>query len=388
MKDKIVAIWSEGFPHKHSASNEKNFLLAKALVASGVDVVLTSKLNFNVVDSTNAGVYEGVRYENFHNYKIKSKHIAFCFAIIGELAFLKKLNKEYNNVFLLASFVFFPLYVFYLCFARSFKVKIILSIMEWHISIYKNSSVSKKINAYFFDTFAPFLSAGSIVISDYIASQISNQTSKEKVMLIPVLSDFNRVISIPKLYNQSEKYILYCGGIGYIEVIELVLESFVACQNQIDQHLYLIVHGSENQINKLKSNIASLSVYNRIHVFTALTYESLIQLYKSADLLLVPLRDNQQDGARYPQKIAEYSACARPIISNQIGQVAVDFKHLENIYFAEDFSADSLTKAIVDVLKNSDLSNKIANNAFLKGQQFFDCYIYSEPMRIFLNKIK
>lgn len=387
IKDKIVIIWSEGFPYKHSASNEKNFLIAKSLMNVNIDVILVSKTPFRS-EYHNEGIFDGVAYKNFSLGDRKRKYLKYFFAIISELSYLKKLKKEYNSVFLFYSYIFFPIVLLYALFGKLYKFKLVLNIMEWHVAVFKKLSIHKRLNSYLFDNFSATISSGVIVISSFIAKKLNKQISNDKIILIPALCDMNKIACIPSNKKGDEGYILYCGSIGYYEVISFIVKCYMEIQQEIHQNLVLIIHGDIIQIDKLRKWTESLTCSSRIKIYNSLLYNDLIAYYKSSDILLIPLRDTDQDKARYPQKIAEYAACGVPIISNKIGQVGIDFEHKKNIYFSEDFSSKMFIKSISEVLKNRDLANEIGNNALLIGKNYFDCYVYSKPLKEFLNRVE
>lgn len=385
MKNKTVVIWSDGFPFKYSASNEKNFLLAKALIPCGFDVILTTKSMHK--SEPQEGIYEGVRYINFFKHHSPFKSYNYLRACFSEIIYLIKLKSEAPNLFLFASYTIFPLYVFYSIILKLFRIKLVLNIMEWHIAVFKNASINKRINAYLFDNFVILISSGAIVISDFIQKKFSAKKDSNKLLLIPSIADYDKINLITKKPDFIGNYILYCGGIGYLETIELIINAFELCAHKIEPDLILVIHGNKSQIQNLKLKTLEKAYSKRIHIIEDLTHEILYSYYKNADLLLVPLRNNDQDRARYPQKIAEYAASGRPIISNAVGQIAIDFTNNKNIIFAKEFSKESYKESIIETLNNPELTKTISENIKLKGKNYFNCYQYSKPISNFLNQL-
>lgn len=388
-RNQIVVIWSEGFPYEISASNEKHKLIAKAITEAGYDVYLVSKRPYHDVKET-YGVSEGIKFINFHKKEVQLSYLSFLNSTFKEFCFLKKLRSKYNRVYLIGNYSPFIIYFSYSIVCKLFNIKLVLSIMEWHISLYKNSGLVKKCNAFLFDKLAIHMSKGSIVISDMIFKNLSKSLNEEKIILIPALTDIHRIDQVIKEKIFPFKYILYCGALSYKEVITTIILGFnklveLGFNNEI--HLILVLQGSPDQLNSFNAGLENIKCKNRIHVFSKLDYSSLIQYYKNAEVLMVPLRDTIQDKARYPQKIAEYTACEKPIISNEIGQVGTDFKHNHDIFFATDYSSEAICDSLKEVLSNLDLYQKLAINARIKCENYFHYSNYTKELDGFLNRL-
>ena len=73
--------------------------------------------------------------------------------------------------------------------------------------------------------------------------------------------------------------------------------------------------------------------------------------YKSAAALLLPMWDDDRSKARLPDKLAEYLASGRPVISSAVGDIANFLQHGVNAYLGEPGSerdfADNM-RAVMD----------------------------------------
>lgn len=378
-----IVVWAEGFPLKISASNGQNSSLAALFKDSNCDYTLTSKSYYKNWDKNpepNA-IFFNTKSNSFVNYLI---------AIIKEIQFISNLRKDYPKVVLFASYTNFFIYLFYSIVCHLLKVKLILNIMEWHIAQFKYSSLIQKLNPYLFDNIAFRISDGAIVISSYLMKELSKQKQNNKILRIPVLSDIKKIDSIKENPNICDKYFAYCANIGYIEIINLIIEAFeIFIQQSLneDYKLFLVLNGDPLEIGKIKNSIAEMPYGKRISVFSLLEYSKLIQLYKNADILLLPLRDTEQDKARYPHKIGDYTICGRPIISNKIGEIGSEFEHKKDIMFSDSFDAYSLAKSMLTLVNDKDLKNRLGVNARFKGETLFDRSIYVKETYEFINNL-
>lgn len=380
-KEKTVVIWSEGFPFKQNASNEKNSLIAKALIHAGYEVYITSKGSYGK-NIKNEGTVNQIHYKCFSRNKVKLSIFKYLYAVLLEIRFLLSLTRKFHRVYLFGSYTSLIIYFFYSAFCEISKIRLVLNIMEWHINAHEKLSRLKRINSYFFDRFAFQLSAGTIAISDLIITNLKSFSNNSKYLFIPALTDVSKIDDIKRSDAAKFKYALYCGGIGYINVIETIIDAVRELGNDI--HLVLVLHGKNSQLERVKLYISNIHLSDKIHIVSDLSYSDLINFYKNAFVLLVPLRDTIQDKARYPQKIAEYAACGRPIISNDVGQVGKDFSHKTDIYFANSYISTDLAKGIHEIFKNENLAKEIGKNARLKAEQYFDYLNYSVKLDLFL----
>jgi len=89
-----------------------------------------------------------------------------------------------------------------------------------------------------------------------------------------------------------------------------------------------------------KEMFNTIKYTNAIILYNNIPYATLISLYKSADLLIIPLRNNIQDVARFPHKVSEYTASKRPLISSKIGELKHYFVNKESALLAVEYSVN------------------------------------------------
>jgi len=123
-----------------------------------------------------------------------------------------------------------------------------------------------------------------------------------------------------------------------------------------------------------------------ITILTNLSTEILVAYYNQAYALLIPLRDNDQDRARFPHKISEYLATGNPIITTPVGEIPLYFENGKNAFIARDTLLESFTEQMSLVLQDSQRARKIGLEGKVLGQSTFDHRIYSEPLRNFLER--
>lgn len=151
--------------------------------------------------------------------------------------------------------------------------------------------------------------------------------------------------------------------------------------------LYLILSGSNEARNVIKRYIDKENLTSDIKIKYSLPYNELFELYCNAQALIIPLDPNEeQDKARFSQKIAEYLSSGTPIISNEVGEIKHYFKNLNNIILCE-YKTDSFAETFRWIAKNQKKSKEIGINGFHLGLQEFNYEYYGKKFIEFSNSL-
>jgi len=118
-----------------------------------------------------------------------------------------------------------------------------------------------------------------------------------------------------------------------------------------------------------------------------LPYNEIIPLYKSADLLLIPLRNNLQDIARFPHKVGEYTASGRPIISSKIGELKHYFIDKESALLASEYDIDVYLETLRQMKLNGVSFDEIGQRGYQIGYDNFHYESNSEKIKKFFNTL-
>ncbi len=389
--NKAIVFYTTGTPGYISAANTKFILTAKSLLISGYSVYFFSKSTKYERNPKYFENYQGIKYRylNFQSNKsnlirkIKNEFRTFHY----KRKYFKELNRKYNQVYCVVSFMPFILYILDIILFKYYKVKIIISIMEWHKVI--KSKFRNKIDSILFDNFAFNFCQGAIPISRYINNEIKAKKINLKTFILPVLCDYKLIDEIKTVDLIEPDFFLYCGSAGYHEIIDLILNSFKRFieikQNKII-YLRLILSGNDASIEKINQILLNKGLTEHVIVRRGLTYHDLISTYKKAIALLIPLRPTIQDAARFPHKIAEYSACGKPIISTNWGEIPFYFQENVNILFTE-YTVDDLCRSLCFVIDNENLLPDIGEEGKKICKENFDYKIYAKPLAYFFESI-
>lgn len=366
------------------AAVEKHKLFALSLLKNpNVTVEVVCNNSYSKQSVKKRDVYNNIpyRYTSIYTYRganIFSRRINAYYGIINEIRYL------IFNPFdvLLVSTRNFTQILLYVIISRLKRTKIFLTAVEDKNVVPANKSVFDKIDNFLYQKYAWKLVTGALPISEELSHQIRASNPRLPQLKVPVLVNFESFAMETEVQNDYS-YFLFCGAAAYYNTIHFIIESYIHAHAK--SKLVLVINGSSNQIKKIETFIEFKGGDKKIVILTNLPYRQLINYYKSALALLIPLDINQQDKARFPHKIGEYSACMRPIISSNWGEVKHYFRDMENALLIDNYDTNEMAKKMKLLEDNRDLGNFLGENSFSLGYKQFNYKNYSKKLYEFFN---
>lgn len=239
-----------------------------------------------------------------------------------------------------------------------------------------------------FDRYCHKLCDGAIAISEYLKNYLARKNPDLPIIKVPALCDFDEFASITPAANTDGPYLMYCGTIDYYQVIEFVVDLFGRLRKEglFSGYLLLVVSGgNEDKMTALKTMITAKSLGQYAQIKSNIEYSDLINFYRNAKMLLVPLRNTLQDIARFPHKIGEYTAAKRPVVSTDIGEPAYYLDDMQSALLADEFNLDAYCDKLRTVIANDNLLNEIGSNGYRVGFEHFHYKNYEAPLFEFIN---
>ena len=232
-----------------------------------------------------------------------------------------------------------------------------------------------KAFGYFSDAFLP--------ISEYIINKILKYN--KPYLKIPVLADYSNK---PEIIAR-ENYYLYCVSANYYRVILPLIDAYNIYRTNFNGNnkLILVLGGTEINFKRVCDYINNIKLEPFIITKRQIPYNELLDLYRKAQALLIPLDPlNEQDHARFSQKIAEYLSVGTPVLSNNVGEISFYFKDKENIVLAE-YSKEGFAESMKWFDDNSDLIDKIGLAGYYLGKEKFNYSLCGKELHNFLLTI-
>jgi glycosyltransferase involved in cell wall biosynthesis len=382
----IVFVGETGVPYLNRATDTRLLFFAN-MSAEKNKVYIVNRMPYKKVNNKmDSLLNKNVKIINLFGFKKLQKiYSRVLFAFISypvEFVYLLKLNHKVNIDILHVYSGHFVDYVFYFILSKTISSKICMQFVEFDFSPTQKGYY--KINGYLIDYKWHIFFNGFISISNYISNHIKNLSPVKPILKIPPICDFEYISSIEKMNKQTNPYLLYCGTAGYINVIETIIKCFeLFMKDNLDLNisLILVINGDINKFKPLIKNNKKILIYQNVD------FIELIQLYKDAAVLFIPLQSTIREIARFPNKICEYTASKGLILTTNIGEIPFYFKDKESAIIANDFSVESLVEQLDWIFKNQEKLSSIRDNAYKIGYANFHIGNYIEYLDNFFRKL-
>lgn len=380
--DKIIFLGcTQNYPLEFNASNTKTFYLAKGLLECNCEICIINSV-FGCGDQKflKVGFKDGIKYYTFPKY-----NNAFSSILHNLMELYKILKREYrkdNKNIVIYCFNVYPVFLLERLIVFLSKYNFFCILQEWHISV-KSKNLIKYIFNYLFDHTFGYFSSGIFPISHKLRD-LCRHFNKEQ-LIIPVLSDYECSVSDRDAHKMSFSY---CCDIGYLLRNDLIIKAFqrlLILKPNIK--LNLILTGNKENIFKYERYLETKNLGANILIKNQIPFDELNTIFRNSIGLLIPLDPNSfQDISRFSQKIAEYVATKRPIITNNVGEIPYYFKDKESAIIV-NYSIEAFVQGMLFLVEHPDLADYIGLEGMLIGKKYFDYKVNGKQIFDFIHKV-
>ena len=353
------------FGRDHNASNTKVKLIADGLTNAGANCYIhAGLLGSNCTSFDDETVVDGLPCVDY----VRRGAVG-----IGEIKNFKRLVKYLNdhkssdgyNI----GIVELPMlhtYILYCLALRKCGYRIFTISHEWAPTLH-STGINKLSNFLYSKTFG-YLADGILPISEYIIEKIKH--FRKPYLKVPALADFESFDEITPLSDYP--YYLYCASAKYFRIVSWVINAFCEYRKAGGTYkLKMILSGNSQDLQRVSDYVSEKGIVDLCVMLSHLKYENLQANYKGASALLIPLDpETVQDSARFPQKIAEYTASKKPMITSAVGEVNVYFDSRSAYLATYDYI--SYANAMIKIEKDALKARETAEKAYSIGKENFD----------------
>lgn len=374
----IFSHCTQSYPLRFSASNTKADFLARGLASAGAKVTF-----INGIEGSVDGSDRVVEHHGFKCYLFSRKGNAVIRLIrnFSKLISLLLQLREKGDTNVLWVGGRMPIFLSQLFVAKCLGYKCVWLAQEWEPAVFNNTVVQRFSSYVSSNWYGRFLDA-ICPISHFLWKKY--ECFGKPMHIIPVLADFN----LQKRDNAKiGNHFTYCAGASYYFVLEMLLEAYKLFVEQGgEQKLVLILYGSQSNMERAKSRIESMEMGEKIVLKQQISDMELMSIFSSSLGLLIPLDPNSVgDQARFSQKIAEYVATKRPIITSDVGEIPFYFSKNKNAMVIE-YSSKAYADAMLFLANNPNDADRIGFGGFEVGKQYFDFRINGKETYKFLKE--
>lgn len=158
--------------------------------------------------------------------------------------------------------------------------------------------------------------------------------------------------------DKLSKIVCYAGNLAFWQGVEYLINSIPLVLKKVPNAIFLIV-GSGPLEEEIKSDVKKLGLNDKI-IFTGRVPYQEVPIYINSSDICITLKKRLAQGFS-PLKLYEYLACGKPVIAtNTYGLDIIKNQNLGILVDSED--PKKVSSAIVKLLKNDDLRNKMGRN--------------------------
>ena len=368
------------YPKQFTAGNTKMEYMAKGYASLGANVLAINCLNNQTEgDLDETGVSgAGIEYVTLNSHK----KFKLFYNTFRKYKLLKNHKKDGKNILITATArTHIMLIDLFIAILAGYKTLFLFH--EWRSAL-KMHSIFHKIDAWLKDHFVIRFFDAYLPISHFLLEKCENVSKKKHKLIVPIMADY----TTEPVAQGIEPRFSYCCDVWYMMRHPMLLDAMdKLIEKHTDAELTLILSGKEADIELFKQTIKERKCANNITIRSKLPFDELNRIYNTSLGLIIPLDPNSvADIARFSQKIAEYVATGRPIITNAVGEIPYYFKNQESAYITE-YSADGFYKAMNNMMEDRETANKVGHAGFMVGREHFDSKTNAIKMLEFISKL-
>lgn len=223
---------------------------------------------------------------------------------------------------------------------------------------------------------------GVVSISAFLTDWALAEAPRGRVRVIevPIVVDVNE--QSPAQYPEGDPIVVFAGSPAYDETIRFIYAAMKRVWMDVPQ-CRLVVTGtspSDTSATWLFKESGGLASDVRVTLTGYLARSDLLQLYGRAHALLIPLFDDDRSRARFPTKIGEYLAAARPVVTTAVGETTRYFEDNVNAVVCSPGDSALYGDRIVALLRNPELAASIGRRGRALATARFHYASHSEAL--------
>jgi glycosyltransferase involved in cell wall biosynthesis len=221
---------------------------------------------------------------------------------------------------------------------------------------------------HFFETKIPFVADRVTVSSEYLLNRAKEIGLNPGIIhKIPNGTNVNKINPLDKdesrerLKFQKDTNLIVSVGRTYTESLNLLFATFVLVAEKI-LNTRLVMVGVEDLPESLKKRYRH--IMDQVSLTGPRPYEEVPLYMAAADVLVLPMADNNIEKARFPMRFGDYLCSGRPIVSNAVGEVKFYLENYRCGITSDPSDPQELAENILRVLGgNEEIGDEIGRNS-------------------------
>ena len=356
----VILVRSFGFPNGMANTNRVR-LLGRALVEQGVTVTVlctrVSERRAAVRNPSARGVTDGIAFIYTPGSTLRSDSFlvrryrearGFIDSFV-RLAYLKR-NRRLDAVYFWSGARSWrPAPWLMVRWLRALRVPVVVELNEcpWtapHAPAWASRAMSM-LDAV----------SGAIAISGWLGEWAHTEALRIgrrcEVIEIPIVVDVDERPVIEYVRGDPPT-LVYAASAGYDDALIFVLGAMECVWQRVPGCRLVVTGFAADRVEglSLSTQIRAGLADGRVVAAGFVGRSDLLDLYAKAAALLIPLFDDARSQARFPSKLGEYMAAARPVVTTRVGEVERLLKAGETAYISPPGAVEAYAAQILEVL--------------------------------------
>jgi len=225
--------------------------------------------------------------------------------------------------------------------------------------------------------------AGAVTISnalhEWAAAEYRARPGR-RVVDVPILVDIDE--QTPVDYPTGDPLVVFAGSPVYRNTIRFIFAAMPQVWRTHPECRLVVTGAAPNdpRADWLRDETRRAEYGDRVDLVGYLSRDELMDLYGRAHALLIPLFDDRQSRARFPTKIGEYLAAARPVVTNSVGELPRHFTDGVDAVLRAPNDPIAYGRAIADLLSEPARAVLIGRRGRRLAETTFHYTLHGETM--------
>lgn len=221
------------------------------------------------------------------------------------------------------------------------------------------------------------------VISTALADRVEGLgVDPDRVTVIPGGADLERFAPLPRDAARARlglppeaPLVLFAGFVQYD--LDLVLESFAVVASEVPRARLVLCGPPSPAVGAFQERHPALA--GRVLRAGVVEFDLMPAYLAAADVLLLPLRDSITNRGRWPNKLGEYLAMGRPVVTNPTGDVGALLERTGAGRLAGSDPA-GFGEAVVQLLRDPEARTELGRQARATAEEELDYAILARRL--------
>lgn len=211
---------------------------------------------------------------------------------------------------------------------------------------------------------------GILAVSSYLASFWKDQgVAEERLLVTPTAIRESSFITAPSPRTSSAMYI---GNLSHREIVYLIDICADIKQRIPGFHLTIFGDATGDQRTDLQKVIIARGLVGTVSIEAPVRSVDLPPILIGADVLILPRARGEFSDAGFPNKLGDYLATGRPVITTNVGDIPRYLVDKESAFLVEPDNCDAFVETLYHVLSNKELADSVGLGGRIVAQRLFD----------------